>query len=143
MYRPQVVHHVTDSDGNIVEAFSSETIRMLPVSPENISLVQLGLETVVSAGTAPKAQLEGIRVAGKTGTAQYCDDIALDTGICGEGLEQPEHAWFIAYAPAGDPEVSVVIFIYGGGEGSVVAVPVAHDILEHYFGFDESEAAGE
>ena len=143
LYRPLVVHHVTDSDGNIVEAFSPETIRTLPVSSENISLVQLGLETAVSAGTAPNAQLEGIRVAGKTGTAQYCDDIALDTGICGEGLDQPEHAWFIAYAPAENPEVSVIVFLYNGGEGSVVSVPVAHDILEHYFGLDEIEAAEE
>jgi len=143
LYRPQVVHHVTDSDGNVVEAFSPDIIRTLPINLENISLVQLGMETAVAAGTAPKAQLEGIRVAGKTGTAQYCDDIALDTGICGEGLDQPEHAWFLAYAPAEAPEVSVIVFIYNGGEGSVVSVPVANDILEHYFGLDEIEAVEE
>jgi penicillin-binding protein 2 len=72
-------------------------------------------------------------VAGKTGTAQYCDDIALDIGICGVGLEQPTHAWFAAYAPVEAPEISVIIFLYNGGEGSVTAVPVAHDILEYYF----------
>jgi len=143
LYRPQIVHHVTDSQGNLVEAFSPEIVRTLPISAENLSLVQQGMEAAVASGTAPKAQLEGIRVAGKTGTAQYCDDIALDTGICGEGLEQPTHAWFIAYAPAENPEVSVVVFVYNGGEGSVVSVPVAHDILEHYFGLDEVEAAEE
>jgi penicillin-binding protein 2 len=59
--------------------------------------------------------------------------------MCGVGYEQPEHAWFAAYAPVEQPEVSVIVFLYNGGEGSVVAVPVAHDILEYYFGLGEAE----
>jgi penicillin-binding protein 2 len=92
------------------------------------------MEGAVAYGTAPRARIEGLRVAGKTGTAQYCDDIALETGICGVGLEQPTHAWFAAFAPVEQPEVSVIVFLYNGGEGSTVAVPVVHDILERYFG---------
>ena len=137
LYRPTVVHHVTDPQGTVVQPFEPEVVRTLPISAEHWSLVQTGMEGAVAYGTAPKAQIEGVRVAGKTGTAQFCDDIALEIGICGVGLEQPTHAWFAAYAPFEEPEVSVIVFLYNGGEGSTVAVPVAHDILEYYLSRDE------
>jgi len=132
LYRPRIVHHVTDAEGNVTQPFEPEIIRTLPISAEHWSLVQQGMEGAVEYGTSYRTQIEGIRVAGKTGTAQFCDDI-----MCGVGYQQPEHAWFAAYAPAEAPEVSVIVFLYNGGEGSVVAVPVVHDILVHYFGLDE------
>jgi penicillin-binding protein 2 len=132
LYRPQVVHHVTDYEGNVVEPFEPEVIRTLSISPENWSLVLQGMEGAVAYGTATGAQVEGIRIAGKTGTAQFCDDIK-----CGVGFAQPEHAWFTAFAPVEDPEISVIVFLYDGGEGSQMAVPVAHEILEYYFGHGE------
>lgn len=140
LYRPTIVHHVTDPEGNVVEPFAPDIQRALPVDEEHIATVQEGMEGAVAYGTAPNAQLEGIRVGGKTGTAQFCDNIAQELGICGVGLDMPEHAWFAAYAPVEDPEVSVIVFVYNGGEGSVTSVPVAHDILEHYFGLDQTEA---
>jgi len=133
LYRPRVVHHITDAQGVVTRPFEPEIIRTLPISPENWSLVQQGMEGAVVYGTSQRAQIEGLRIAGKTGTAQFCDDI-----MCGVGYEQPEHAWFAAFAPVEKPEVSVVVFLYNGGEGSVVAVPVVHDILEYYFSRDET-----
>ena len=133
LYRPQIVHHITDAAGNVVQPFQPEISRTLPISPEYWTLVQQGLEGAVVYGTAQGAQVEGVRVAGKTGTAQFCDDIAIQLGICGEGLAQPTHAWFMAYAPVEAPEIALVVFIYNGGEGSATAVPVAHDILDWYF----------
>jgi penicillin-binding protein 2 len=138
LYRPRIVHHVTDDQGNMVQPFEPEIIRTLPIDPEHWTLIQQGMEGAVAYGTAPRARIEGLRIGGKTGTAQYCDDIALATGICGEGLEQPTHAWFTAFAPVEEPEVSVIVFLYNGGEGSVSAVPVVHDILEYYFNRDAS-----
>ena len=138
LYRPTVVHHVTDAQDVVVQPFEPDIVRTLPISSEHWSLVQQGMAGAVAYGTAPKAQIEGLQVAGKTGTAQFCDDIALEIGICGVGLEQPTHAWFAAYAPVEDPEISVIVFLYNGGEGSTVAVPVAHDILEYYFSRDEA-----
>jgi len=136
-YRPRVVHHVTDAQGNVIQPFEPEIISTLPISPENWSLVQQGMEGAVAYGTATRAQIEGVRIAGKTGTAQYCDDIALATGACGVGYAQPEHAWFTAFAPVGNPEISIIVFLYHGGEGSINAVPVAHEILKYYFSRDE------
>jgi len=138
LYRPTIVHHVTDPQGDVIRPFEPEIIRTLPISSEHWSLVQQGMEEVVASGTAPRARIEGLRVAGKTGTAQFCDDIALEIGICGVGLEQPTHAWFAAYAPVEEPELSVIVFLYNGGEGSTAAVPVVHDILEYYFSRDEA-----
>jgi penicillin-binding protein 2 len=130
------VHHVADAQGVVTQPFEPEIIHTLPISPENWSLVQQGMEEAVaySYGTAWRAQIEGIRVAGKTGTAQFADDI-MSGGV---GYAQPEHAWFTAFAPVGEPEVSVIIFLYNGGEGSIFAVPVAHEILEYYFGRGEA-----
>jgi len=138
LYRPRIAHHVTDAQGNVIQSFEPEIIRTLPISQENWSLIQQGMEGVVAYGTAPRARIEGLRVAGKTGTAQYCDDIALEEGTCGVGYAQPEHAWFAAFAPVEEPEISVIVFLYNGGEGSTTAVPVAHDILEYYFSRDEA-----
>jgi len=138
LYRPRIAHHVTDAQGNVIQSFEPEIIRTLPISQENWSLIQQGMEGAVAYGTAPRARIEGLRVAGKTGTAQYCDDIALEEGTCGVGYAQPEHAWFAAFAPVEEPEISVIVFLYNGGEGSTTAVPVAHDILEYYFSRDEA-----
>lgn len=134
LYRPRIVHHVTDAQGNVVVPFRPEVIRTLPISAENWSLIHQGLEGAVAYGTATGAQVAGVRVAGKTGTAQFCDDIARQMGICREGFAQPTHAWFMAYAPAEAPEIALIVFIYNGGEGSTAAVPVAREILEWYFG---------
>ncbi|MDY7078882.1 MAG: penicillin-binding protein 2 [Chloroflexota bacterium] len=144
LYRPLIVHHVTDAEGRVTQPFEPEIIRTLPISSENWSLIQQGMEGAVEYGTSQRTQIEGLRVAGKTGTAQYCDDIAWKAGDC-EG-RWPEHAWFAAYASledAEEPEVSVVVFLYHGGEGSTMAVPVAHDILAYYFGLDTADEGNE
>jgi penicillin-binding protein 2 len=136
LYRPRIVHHVTDAQEVVTQPFEPQIIRTLPITPENWTLIQQGMEGAVAYGTATRAQVEGVRVAGKTGTAQYCDDIAQPAGLC-EGT-WPEHAWFAAFAPVESPEVSVIVFIYNGGEGSVNAVPVAQEILEYYFNRDKA-----
>jgi penicillin-binding protein 2 len=133
MYRPQIVHHVTDAEGIVVRDFQPEIMHTLAITPGNWTLIQEGLEGAVVYGTATQGQVEGVRAAGKTGTAQFCDDIAQQAGICGAGLAQPTHAWYMTFAPVEDPEIVLVVFVYNGGEGSVAAVPIAQEILEWYF----------
>ncbi len=135
LYGPQIVHHVTDAEGATTQPFEPEVIRDVPVNDEYLALVREGMEGAVAYGTAAKrGQIEGVRIGGKTGTAHFCDDI-----MCGVGYEQPEHAWFTAFAPMEDPEISVIVFLYNGGEGSVTAVPVARSILAEYFGVVEAD----
>ncbi len=134
LMEPHLVAQVTDADGNVIQRFTPKASRTLPISPENMAVVKQGLDAVVNSdtGTGKKAQVPGVHIAGKTGTAEYCDDLARKNGDCYTG-HQPTHAWFAAYAPFDDPEIAVVVFIYNGGEGSERAAPVAQRILQYYF----------
>ena len=69
---------------------------------------------------------------GKTGTAEYCDDIAAPLNLCVPG-QWPAHAWFTGYAPYEDPEIIILAFVYNGGEGSQVALPIVIKTMEEYF----------
>ena len=139
LYRPQLVGEIIDSEGTIVRAFAPDVIRQVSVSSENMELVRQGMRYAVggAAGTARALNVPGVAVAGKTGTAEYFIDLNKD-GLPDRDREGnlPTHAWFAAFAPYNDPEIAVVVFIFGGGEGSASAVPVANDILNYYFSQD-------
>lgn len=144
LYRPQLVREVVDDEGKIVRAFVPDVIRRLPISAENLSIVQQGMRGVVggAGATARAINVPGIAVAGKTGTSEFFIDSNKD-GLPDRDREGhlPIHAWFTAYAPYDDPEIALTVFVFGGGEGSAVAVPIANDILNHYFGRDRTESA--
>lgn len=78
----------------------------------------------------------GVTTAGKTGTSEYCDNIAIDRGWCRfeKTAVQPTHAWYVGYAPYDDPEIVVATFVFNGGEGSAWAAPVACHVMASYFG---------
>jgi penicillin-binding protein 2 len=90
------------------------------------------MEAAVMWGTAIKAQVPGVRVAGKTGTAEFCDDLAIKDGFCYQG-HTPYHAWFESFAPVDNPQIALVVYIYNGGEGSERAAPVAKKVLDYFF----------
>ncbi len=73
-----------------------------------------------------------IAIAGKTGTAEYCDDVARQAQRCNFG-SWPTHAWTMAYAPYEDPEIIVIAFAYNGGEGGTVAAPIVARVIQAYF----------
>ena len=77
-------------------------------------------------------EIKGVTLAGKTGTAEYCDNIAQEAGRCKFG-SWPAHAWFVGYGPFEDPEIAVLAFVYSGEEGATVAGPVVMEILGAYF----------
>lgn len=105
------------------------------VEPWILEKVQEGLALVVSEGTASDyAQLEAISSAGKTGTGEFCDEVARDKGLCIPG-NWPTHSWYVAYAPVDNPEIAVVAFVYNGGEGAVTSGPIVRQVLEAYFAF--------
>ncbi|MCA9896433.1 MAG: hypothetical protein KC615_25805, partial [Anaerolineae bacterium] len=83
-------------------------------------------------GTAGNADLGYVVVGGKTGTAEYCDDIARPLGYCVPG-SWPAHAWYAGYAPFENPEILIVAFVYNGGEGSGIALPVVQETMNAYF----------
>jgi penicillin-binding protein 2 len=134
LFRPQLLQKVTDQEGNDVRGFQPEVIRYLPIDLTHLAAVREGMESAVVFGTATNAQVEGVRVAGKTGTAEFfCPGDEQKSGMCKQSDPLPTHAWFTAFAPVENPEIALVAFVYNGGEGSETAVPIVHDILEWYF----------
>ncbi|MBK8026567.1 MAG: hypothetical protein IPK19_35550 [Chloroflexi bacterium] len=119
-------------DGFCTELRFDSNYRPPFVSRENISILEQGMRFTVTNGTAQSANLPYVTVAGKTGTAEYCDEVARPLGLCRPG-NWPAHAWFTAYAPYENPEVIAIAFVYNGGEGSAVALPVVVETLEAYF----------
>ncbi len=140
LYQPQLVLNVTDPSGKIVQGYQPKVIRQVPVSPQNLAIVREGMHQAVSdpvKGTASNhITLKSIQWAGKTGTAEFGEPIAVK-----DGKEvRRAHAWFTAFAPYDKPEIAVVVLLEGGQEsleGSTFAVPVADEILKAYFHTDK------
>ncbi len=104
----------------------------LAVAPATFAVVREGLTDVVSEGTARRAEVSGIRVAGKTGTAQVFKHSA---GIDADELpeEERDHAWFVGYAPDDDPRVAFAVIVEHGGHGGTTAAPIVRAVLEAFF----------
>ncbi len=119
---PRLVTEVRDPSGRVIVTFDPEEFSR-PLSPENAALMTEMMVAVVQSGTGTAAQIAGITVAGKTGTAQH-----------GEGADP--HAWFVSFAPAETPEVAVAVIVLDGGSlggdatGGQVAAPIARAVLE-------------
>jgi penicillin-binding protein 2 len=133
IYRPQVIYQEVDIEGNVISTVEPEVIRHIDVSAENIDLVRRGMRGAVTTGTVWRMQFPEIEVAGKTGTAEYTELDSQGNVIRDANGYLPTHAWFTAFAPYDDPEIVLIVFLQGGGEGSQYAVPVGEDILRAYF----------
>jgi len=137
LYRPQLIYQVMDAEGQVVQTLTPDPIGNLGISPENLELVRRGMFEAVAQGTAPLARLPGINVAGKTGTAEYPGVDENGKLMLDKDGHLPTHAWFVCFAPYEAPEIAVVVFLEGGGEGSTRSAPVAAKILRAYFGLPE------
>lgn len=116
------------------------------VSQESLDYVSEGMYSAVTieGGTARTANLNdlGIQVMGKTGTAEYCDDVARPLGYCVPG-QWPAHAWYVGAAPYENPEIVIIGFMYNGAEGSFMALPMVRETMRAYFELKaEREANG-
>jgi peptidoglycan glycosyltransferase len=122
MMRPQLVRTVRGPDLQVLEDVQPEVLGD-PIEPATAEALTQMMLTVVDSGTGTSAQIAGVRVAGKTGTAQT-------------GNDQDPHAWFTSFAPADDPQVAVAVVVENGGElgsetsGGRVAAPVARAVME-------------
>ncbi|MEN8161427.1 MAG: penicillin-binding transpeptidase domain-containing protein, partial [Myxococcota bacterium] len=132
--QPRLVLRVEGPEG--VEEAAPAKRTPVPIAPEHLALVRRGMTAVVEepGGTGGRARVPGVRVAGKTGTAQV---VRLEHT---EGMKESEipikyrdHAWFGAFAPADAPEIAVGVFVEHGLHGSSGAGPVAQRILARYF----------
>ena len=125
LLKPQIAQRVEDLDKKVVEEYHIQEIGRLPISPENLALLRMGLVGVTQeeGGTGRGAHIEGIEVAGKTGTAQV---VRIKDGLRHRAenmrYEFRDHAWFVAYVAADTP-LAVVVLVEHGGHGAASCRP--------------------
>jgi penicillin-binding protein A len=127
LMRPYVVDEVRAPDLSVLDKTRPEALRSNAVSSSVArDLTQMMIE-VVDQGTGTTAQIPGVKVAGKTGTAQ-------------SSPERPPYAWFVSFAPAEDPRVAVAVLVEDAGverdaiSGSGLAAPIAKRVMEAVMG---------
>ena len=136
LYQPQVVLQITDPSTGRTQEFEPRSIRDVGLDRMTLDTIRLGMRDAVNSveGTATRGRIEGVIVAGKTGTAEFCEyDPALEDCRRDEEGNLPTHASYLAFAPFNNPEIAVMAFVHDGGEGSTAAVPVGTAILDAWF----------
>jgi penicillin-binding protein 2 len=134
--KPLIAKRVEDLDHKILEEYPTKEISKVPISSKTLGELREALLGVTKddSGTGRAARVEGLEIAGKTGTAQV-------VRLKGAGERQRteampyalrDHAWFVAYVPADTP-LAVVVLVEHGGHGGAVAAPLAREMIRRYF----------
>ncbi len=134
-YRPHLVKEVRSSRSNEARFIAKDPLYDLDIPASQLDLVRRAMIAVTQpGGTAVYASLGApYHIAGKTGTAQV---IAMKQGEkydakdVGERLR--DHAWFIAYAPAENPQIALAVLVENGGHGGTTAAPIARKVMDYY-----------
>jgi penicillin-binding protein A len=122
LMQPTMVERITASDLSELQGPTTEVYNE-PISPETAEAVTQMMVAAVSNGVSGNARINGVDVAGKTGTAE-------------NGVGEPYTLWFTGFAPASDPQVAVAVVVENGGGrgqsafGNTVAAPIARQVIE-------------
>lgn len=126
-YRPQLVREVRDrTRRRVLRPWRPEPVGAVGVPRALIEQVRAGMRAAVTAGTARIVNLPGVRVAGKTGSAE-------------DPPRRLPHAWFVCFAPYEEPTIAIAVLVENVGHGSEFAGPVARALLEQHLGLGEPE----
>jgi penicillin-binding protein 2 len=118
-FQPHIVRYIVNRrTGKTYYTQYSE--RNIPISQEVFDQLRQGMEMVVNGpgGTGHAAQIPGVIVAGKTGTAQ--------------NPHGKDHAWFIAFAPFDNPKIALCVLVENAGWGGSYAAPIAKQLMQYY-----------
>jgi peptidoglycan glycosyltransferase len=118
LMRPQVIERILSPGGNTVTHFKRQRFGT-PIKRQTAAELTQMMELAVQGGTGTAAQIPGIRVAGKTGTAET-------------GRANINTTWFVSFAPADAPKIVVAVVVenQAGGFGGTVAAPIAKQLME-------------
>jgi penicillin-binding protein A len=111
-------------------ALGERTKRVRVTTREVAETIQSLMVDVVDYGTGTAAALPGVKVAGKTGTAELEDTRDPGTGETAPSDPSNTDAWFTAYAPAAKPELAVAVMLVRAGSGGATAAPAARVVLD-------------
>jgi penicillin-binding protein 2 len=101
------------------------------VNPQNLEKIVYGMYGVVNeGGTGGRAQIPGIQVCGKTGTAQVASSDVLKGTAAGKKMK--DNSWFVGFAPMDAPEI-VVVALFEGGTWGALSAPIVRDVLKAHF----------
>src|SRR5262249_15872576 len=128
--RPHIGDQVDSVTGKVLEEIRPAVRRQMDISPTTQETIMNGLTRAAMEPGGTSYPVFGhfpFPIAGKTGTAQRGD--------------QPDQSWYIALAPADNPQIVVAVTLERGGFGVNTAAPVAARILEHYFHLPITPAA--
>lgn len=118
LMRPHMTARIVDPDGRTVQR-TSPYVQSVVMRPSTAEAVRQMMEAVVNEGTGTTAQIAGVQVAGKTGTAETQIGTAIN------------NVWFIAFAPASNPKVAIAVTLKGvPGQGAAFAAPIAREVIE-------------
>lgn len=115
MPEPRLIHGIQRRNGSIIYKSGSKTA-LKPISPEIAHALKDMMINAVEKGTGRRANRQGLKIAGKTGTAEV-------------SKSSLPHAWFVGFAPADDPSIAIAVIIEKGGSGGSEAAPIAGDLI--------------
>ncbi len=119
LMQPYLVDSIRAPDLKVIDQTTPE-VRSTPVSSDVAAQLTEMMTSVVDNGSGRRAQIDGVEVAGKTGTAET-------------GTEAADHNWFAGFAPADDPQIAVAVFVKnGGGTGGDTSAPIAREVMQAY-----------
>ncbi|HYO85844.1 MAG TPA: penicillin-binding protein 2 [Dermatophilaceae bacterium] len=127
LMRPYLIQQTRGTGTDVVERTEPKEMSQ-PVSQDVADALTRMMVKVVDAGTGTRAQIDGVAVAGKSGTAEHGSDA--------RGVKRPPHAWFISFAPADNPTVAVAVVVEDGGRagseaaGGRVSAPIAREVMK-------------
>lgn len=122
---PHLIDRVIDSKQNIV--YKKKTgVWLTPLTENESEKVRSGMILAVNKGTGSPGAIAEIQIAAKTGSAE-------------PGGNQDTHAWYIAFAPADNPEIAVAVLVEHGGTGGGAAAPIAKAVIEKALEMKEGE----
>jgi penicillin-binding protein 2 len=124
LYPPHLARAELNADGNVVKQFAPQG-REVPVDGANLQTMREAMEWGFEGPWLKWFKIPGIRLAGKTGTAEFEGPLDAKKNL-------PTHGWFTGFAPADNPEISVTVFVERGG-GTDDASPIAARIVRRYF----------
>jgi peptidoglycan glycosyltransferase len=114
---PYMIDQVRAPDLTVIDRTEPEVLSEATSADVANDLTEMMI-SVVQNGSGTAAQVDGVQVAGKTGTAENAG---------------PDHNWFVGFAPADDPQIAVAVFVAnGGGTGGDVSAPIASDVIAAY-----------
>lgn len=118
MMKPHLVNSVVTSDGDTIMTYKPESIGTV-ITPEIAATMKEFMRGVVTDGTGGNADISGLSVCGKTGTADHKDT-----------ENAKPHSWFIGFAPMDNPKIAVAVIVEDGGQGGIQAAKIAAGVIK-------------